>query len=178
MKVVIGSKSPVKEEAVKFGFKTLFPEVDFIFECVNANSGISNQPMSNEEIRTGALGRIKHSRELVSDADFYVGVEGGVEEMCGDLYNHGWVVIESRNNKRGYGRTLSFALPPQMRDLIINEGMEQSHATDKVFSKAGTKIGKEGTIGPLTNNYLTYLDWYAHAVIGALIPFFKEDLYR
>jgi non-canonical (house-cleaning) NTP pyrophosphatase len=133
--------------------------------------------MSNDEIRSGALARIKHARELSPQADFYVGVEGGVEEMCGDLYNHGWVIIESKNNKKGYGRTFSFALPPAMRDLIINEGMEQSHATDKVFSKSGTKMGTEGTIGPLTNNFLTYADWYTHAVIGALVPFFKEDLY-
>jgi inosine/xanthosine triphosphatase len=176
MKVVIGSKSPVKEEAVRRGFKTLFPEINFIFECVNANSGISNQPMSNDEIRNGALGRIKHARELVPVADFYVGLEGGVEEMFGDLYNHGWVIIESKKNKRGHGRTFGFALPPAIKNLIVNEGMEQSHATDKVLSKSGTKVGT-GTIGPLTNDSLTYADWYTPAVIGALVPFLKEDLY-
>ncbi|MSU60661.1 MAG: DUF84 family protein, partial [Candidatus Staskawiczbacteria bacterium] len=66
MKVVIGSVSPIKKEAVERGFKMLFPAVDFVFECVKANSGIGDQPMSNDEIRSGALGRIKHSRELVS----------------------------------------------------------------------------------------------------------------
>ena len=58
MKVVIGSISPVKEEAVKRGFKTLFPDTDFIFECVKANSGISHQPMSNDETRIIHIGRI------------------------------------------------------------------------------------------------------------------------
>lgn len=176
MKVVIGSISPVKKEAVERAFNMLFPATEFVFECVKANSGISDQPMSNDEIRTGALGRIKHSKELVSGADFYVGLEGGVEEMYGDLYNYGWVAIESKNNKQGYGRTFSFALPHAIRNLIIHEGLEQSHATDKVLSKSGTKTGT-GTIGPLTNNSLTYTDWYTPAVIGALVPFLREDLY-
>ena len=176
MKVVIGSKSPVKEEAVRRGFKTLFPEVDFIFECVKTNSGTSAQPIGNDEIRNGAEGRIKHARELVPLADFYVGLEGGVEEMYGDLYNYGWVIIESKNNKKGYGKTFGFALPPAISNLILHEGLEQSHATDKVLSKSKSKMNT-GTIGPLTNDLLTYTDWYTHAVIGALVPFFKEDLY-
>ncbi len=175
-KVVIGSKSPVKEEAVRRGFQTLFPEINFVFECVKADSGISDQPMSNDEIRSGALGRIKHARTLSPDADFYVGLEGGVEEMYGDLYNYGWVIIESKHNKTGAGRTFSFALPQSIRHLIIHEGLEQSHATDKILAKSGTKTGT-GTIGPLTNDSITYIDWYIPAVIGALVPFLNKDLY-
>jgi inosine/xanthosine triphosphatase len=176
MKVVIGSVSPVKEEAVKRGFKTLFPDIEFIFECVKANSGISDQPRSSDEIRSGALGRIKHARELIPTGDFYVGLEGGVEELYGDLYNYGWVVIESQDSKKGYGRTFGFVLPPAIQHLIIHEGMEQGHATDKIFLQEGTKIGT-GTIGPLTGNSITYADWYTPGVIGALVPFFKKDLY-
>lgn len=176
MKVVIASKSPVKEEAVRQGFKALFPEEEFIFECIKADSGVSEQPMSNDEMRSGAIGRIKHVREISPNADFYVGLEGGVEEMFGDLYNYGWVVIESRDNKRGYGQTFGFALPPAIRDLILHHGMEQSHASDKVLAKSNSKTGT-GTIGPLTNDFITYTDWYVPAVIGALIPFLKKDLY-
>jgi len=174
MKVIIASKSPVKEEAVKRGFMMIFPEVTFTFECVPAHSGISDQPMSNDEIRTGALSRIKHARELAPD--FYVGLEGGVEEMYGDLYNYGWVVIESKDKRQGHSRTVSFALPPAIRHLILHEGLEQSHATDKVLAKSGTKT-TTGTIGPLTNDSLTYADWYAPAIVCALVPFVKDGLH-
>ena len=176
MKVVVASKSPVKKEAVERGFKILFPNDTFVFECVAANSGISDQPMSDDETRTGAIQRVAHARMLSSDADYYVGLEGGVEQKYGDLYNFGWVVVESRNRKRGYGRTFAFVLPPSIRDAILHAGLEQSHATDKVLSKSGTKTGT-GTIGPLTNNSLTYTDWYTPAVISALVPFLNEDLY-
>jgi inosine/xanthosine triphosphatase len=176
MKVVIGSKSPVKIASVQRGFTTLFPEENFIFEGVAANSGISDQPMSDDEIRTGAIGRVQHARELVPEADFYVGLEGGAEEMYGDMYNFGWVVVEAKNKERGYGRTFAFALPPAIRHLMVREGLEQSHATDRVLATSGTKMST-GTIGPLTNNAITYVDWYTSAVVGALVPFLKKDLY-
>ncbi len=176
MKVIIASKSPVKEEAVKRGFKSLFPETDFVFECVAASSGVSDQPMSDDEIRTGALGRVRHARELSPEADYYVGLEGGAEEMYGDMYNFGWVVVEAKNKEHGYGRTFAFALPPAIRHLMVHEGLEQSHATDRVLATSGTKMST-GTIGPLTNNAITYVDWYAPAVVGALVPFLKKDLY-
>lgn len=176
MNVIIASKSPVKAEAVKRGFQTLFPDTTFVFEGVNANSGISDQPMSNDEMRTGALGRINHAKELAPGADYYVGLEGGVEEMYGDLYNYGWVIVESKEGKKGYGITSAFTLPPAIQHLIIHEGLEQSHATDRVLSLSGTKIGT-GTIGPLTNGTLTYTDWYIPAVICALIPFLNTELY-
>jgi inosine/xanthosine triphosphatase len=176
MKVVVASKSPVKEAAVKRGFSLVFPDVIHEFECVKASSGISDQPMSDDETRSGALGRVAHARELSPDADFYIGLEGGVEEKYGDLYNYGWVVVESKSRKQGYGRTFAFPLPPVIRDLILHEGMEQSHATDRVLSKSGTKT-TTGTIGPLTNNILTYTDWYVPAVIAAFAPFLNEELY-
>jgi inosine/xanthosine triphosphatase len=176
MKVVIGSRSPVKEEAVKRAFKMIFPNHVYEFECVQAHSGINDQPMSDDETRTGAQGRVTHARELVPGADVYIGLEGGVEEMYGDLYNYGWVIVESKDNKRGYGRTFAFALPPAIRDLILHEGLEQSHATDRVLSTSGTKTGS-GTIGPLTNDVLTYADWYTPAVIAALVPFLQSELY-
>ncbi len=154
----------------------MFPSETIMFECVPAQSGISDQPMSDDETRAGALGRIAHARMLAPDAEYYVGLEGGVEEKYGDLYNFGWVVVESREGKRGYGRTFAFALPLAIRHAMIHEGLEQSHATDKVLEKSGTKTGT-GTIGPLTHNAITYADWYVHAVISALVPFVNKDLY-
>lgn len=176
MKVVIASTSPVKQEAVKRAFAALFPASMCTFESVKASSKISDQPMSDDETRTGAINRVDHSKELSPQADFYIGLEGGVEKMYGDLYNLGWVVAESHTGKRGYGRTVTFALPPAIKHAIIHEGLEQGPATDKLL-QTSLSNQKTGTIGPLTNDSLTYVDWYVPAVISALVPFIREDLY-
>lgn len=176
MNIVIASLSPVKAEAVRTGFEMTFPGKEFEFTAVQALSGVSDQPMSDDEMRSGALGRIRHARESISDADLYVGLEGGVQEMYGEMYNFGWVAIEAQNGKRGFGRTVAFSVPPEIRALMIHKGLEQSHATDVFFAKSGTKTGT-GTIGPLTNDVLTYVSWYIPAVICALVPFIREDMY-
>lgn len=176
MKVVIASHSPVKEAAVRRGFAMLFPEQTFDFECIKSISGVSDQPMSGDEMLVGARNRVAHVRELAPGADYYIALEGGVEEMHGDLYNFGWVVIESKTGKRGHGRTSAFALPPAIARLILEEGMEQSPAMDIVLGKQDTKLST-GTIGPLTNDVYTYTDWYVPAILSALVPFLKEEFY-
>jgi inosine/xanthosine triphosphatase len=154
----------------------LFPGTEFVYEALATNSGVRDQPMSCDEMRTGALGRVAHARTLVPDADFYVGLEGGAEQLYGDLFNFGWVIIESKTGKRGQSRTSAFALPPAIVRLMLEEGMEQSPAMDIVLGKQDTKLST-GTIGPLTNDTLTYTDWYVHAVVSALVPFLKEEFY-
>ena len=176
MKVAIGSLSPVKISAVKRGFATMFPNVDFIFTSLLAESGVSNQPLSLEEIRQGAIGRMNNVKRLFSKADFYVALEGGVQSINNDLYNIGWVIIDD-DTRRGQSQTLGFMLPPTVKDLILNMGMEQSHAVDRILSKTNTKLGT-GTIGPFTRDAITYADWYTHAVIAALIPFVNAELYK
>lgn len=154
----------------------LFPDEAFEFEGIKSHSGVSDQPMSGDEMLLGARNRIAHVRERVTDADYYVALEGGAEEMHGDLYNFGWVIVESKTGKRGHGRTSSFALPRALARLMLEEGLEQSDAMDKAFGKSDTKV-TTGTIGPLTNNAFTYADWYVAAVVSALVPFKKEEWY-
>lgn len=176
MKIVIGSMNPIKEAAVRQAFGLIFPDVNFLFQGVNAHSNVGDQPLSHGEIYEGALNRVRHSKELNIEGDYYVGLEGGVEEIEGELYNFGWVIIESKEEKRGAGRTVSFVIPNLIRDLMKKEGIELSQAADQIFLKNNTKHGT-GTIGPLTKDVLTYTDWYVSAVICALIPFVNKELY-
>ncbi len=175
MKVVIASQSPVKKAAVEKAFDLLYPNTQIEFICIKADSGVSNQPNSDSETREGALGRIKHAKEIQPGAEIYLALEGGICEMYGDIHCFGWVVAES-NEKQGFGRTFSFVIPPGLHKLMVEKGLEQSHAPDEFFATTGTKTGN-GLIGPLTNNAVTYTDWYIHAVVSALVPILNSRLY-
>ncbi|WP_255039576.1 DUF84 family protein [Lacihabitans soyangensis] len=59
---------------------------------------------------------------------------------------------------------------------LINEGYELGHADEIVFGQNNTKQ-KMGTTGLLTNNVIDRTQYYTQAVILALIPFLKTDLY-
>lgn len=79
MKVVVASKNPVKIAATRCAFEACFPSETVEVQPVSADSGVDDQPFSDEDTRHGAINRAHNARETVPDADFWVGLEGGVD---------------------------------------------------------------------------------------------------
>ncbi|OGG47401.1 hypothetical protein A3D66_00115 [Candidatus Kaiserbacteria bacterium RIFCSPHIGHO2_02_FULL_50_9] len=175
-KVIVGSTNPVKIETTKVGFAFVFPDEEFVFEGVKASSRVPDQPLSDKETLQGAHNRADHARELVPGADFYVGLEGGMEDRDGELHEFAWIVVKSREGKVGKGKTGTFFPPVAFRRLILEEGKEMGEATDIIFGDSNSKQ-KRGAIGHLTKGAIDRTELYRHAVIFALIPFLHEELY-
>jgi len=175
--VVIASTNPVKIQAVKNGFQAMFPDKKFHFYGVSVSSNVSHQPMSDIETEKGALSRVKNAKVERPDADFWVGIEGGVGEAFFDAGKNmeafAWVVIESRGGLVGKGKTGTFMLPPKVAELI-RDGKELGEADDIVFGQSNSKQ-KMGAVGLLTNNVIDRTAYYTHAVILALIRFTSHN---
>lgn len=73
-KVIIASKNPVKIQAVKNGFKSIFPAQEFEFMDASIPSNVADQPMSNEETFRGAKNRADNALKKINDADYYIGI--------------------------------------------------------------------------------------------------------
>lgn len=173
--VVVASKNPVKINAAKESFELLFPDEEFEFKGVSVDSGVSDQPVGDDETFQGAFNRLAHAKDILSDADYWVSMEGGIIEHEDTLLATAWFVIEDRSGHIGKARAASFELPPAIVKLI-REGVELGYATDQVFSREDTKH-EEGSIGILTNNHITRTRYYVHPMICCLIPFVKQELY-
>lgn len=48
-KVIVASKNPVKINATQSAFEKMFPDEEFSFEGISVPSGVSDQPMSEDE---------------------------------------------------------------------------------------------------------------------------------
>ena len=173
-KVIIASKNPVKINAVKKGFKKMFPNENFDFNGVSVPSNVSDQPLSNIETLTGANNRAKNAKIQFKNASYWVGIEGGIQPNNEEMEAFAWVVIKS-NLKTGKSRTGTFFLPPKIVKLI-NEGLELGDADDIVFNKSNSKQ-ENGAVGLLTNNIINRTSYYFEAIILALIPFKNEQFY-
>jgi inosine/xanthosine triphosphatase len=172
MKVCVASLNPVKINATQLGFQTYFNDVDvqgFLVE-----SGVSDQPMSDAETLEGARNRALKCRELFPDADYWVGIEGGVEQSQTNLAAFAWIVILSTAG-RGESRTTTFSLPPQVSKLL-SSGYELGDANDLIFKKQNSKQ-KSGAVGLLTRDKLTRTALYTQAVQLALIPIVNSEMY-
>lgn len=113
------------------GFTAMYPGEEFIFTGIKLNHDISPQPMSDKETLHGAEKRSKLCQELVEDADYWVGLEGGVEMDGEGLVAFAWIVIRSLE-RMSKARTGAFYLPPAVAKLVL-DGKELGEADDIVL---------------------------------------------
>src|SRR5262249_43487544 len=167
-KIVVASENPVKIQAAINGFQRMFPDAKFEASGISVPSGVSAQPVTSAETLEGALTRVKAVRQIVPDADYWVGIEGGVEERDGEMEVFAWVVVLSPDSL-GKSRTGTFYLPQEVIRLV-RQGIELGMADDMVFGRTNSKQ-QNGSVGLLTDDAITRLAYYEHAVILALVPF-------
>jgi len=174
-RIVVASTNPVKINTTRRAFERMFPDEEFEVFGVSASSDVSDQPMGEKETLLGATNRVKNARKVEVDADYWVGIEGGLEEFDNNLLSYAWIVVESRDGVVGKGRTSSFFQPYKVAELV-KQGKELGDADDIVFGLTNSKQGN-GSVGILTGDVLTRTTYYEPAVILALIPFKNPELF-
>lgn len=173
--IIVASKNPIKINAAKLGFQKVFSNLDMVFSGVSVPSGVGDQPMSDEETLKGAINRANNARNNCPEADYWVGIEGGIHSVGVEMMAFAWIVILSKD-KQGKARTGTFFLPSKVVDLIM-QGKELGEADDIVFGHSNSKQ-KNGAVGLLTNNLTDRTQFYVEAMVLALIPFINPKLYQ
>src|SRR5215472_8575036 len=173
-KIIVASKNPVKIAATLAGFRSMFPDEEFEATGVSVPSGVANQPFSDAETLQGALNRANAAYYHDQNADFWVGIEGGVEDKGSEMEAFAWVVVRSRALV-GKGKTGTFFLPERVMDMI-KEGMELGEADDVVFGMTNSKQ-EIGAVGILTGHVINRTELYKAAIVLSLIPFKNNELY-
>lgn len=172
MKIAIGSKNPVKFAAVKDGLIDAFPYAEFI--PVEVNSNVSAQPIGDEETSKGAITRAQEALKT-TQADFGVGLEGGVKETEHGMMGTVWCAMVDRNGKVSLGGGLHYHVPWEVERMIKN-GIELGKAMDILTKQENTKH-KEGAIGILTGGLIDRKKAYESLVRLATTKFMRPELY-
>jgi inosine/xanthosine triphosphatase len=172
--IIVASSNPVKIAAVQGGFDRVFGAGTHLAEGRKTPSGVPVQPITDAQTLTGARNRANSARETHPDADFWAGVEGGVEDGPDGMLVFAWIVVLGRETA-GEARTGAFTLPPEVTRLVRGE-MELGPADDLVFGRENSKQ-QDGAVGILTGGLITRADYYEEAVVLALIPFMNRELY-
>lgn len=170
--IVVASRNPVKIDAVSQAFSSQFPSVGLELIPVDIQSGVSEQPDGDQETRQGSRNRVEEAWRAHPDADFWVGLEGGVDTIDDQLMAFAWMAIRGRNGKISEARTVTLPLPPAVQELVAG-GVELGEANDRVFSTTNSKQ-RGGAFGLLTGGLYTREDVYRQALVLALIPFVNE----
>lgn len=173
-RIVVASQNPVKCDAAIAAFQRMFPQEDFELSSIAVESGVDEQPMSDRETFRGARQRAENARIARPGADFWIGIEGGVEDGREGMLALAWVVVLGKD-REGKGRTGGFMLPEAVARRV-REGVELGEANDAVFSRHNSKQ-QEGAIGILTNGVIDRRELYEHGVVLALTTFKTSRIY-
>lgn len=174
-RLIVASTNPVKRRAVEVGVQAALPAHSLTIDCVQVDSGVSDQPGSDAETLTGAENRARAARQARPDADYWFGVEGGVEDSPNGLLTFAWIVAVDRSGRVGRARSTAFFLPEVVAEKVRG-GMELGHADDEIFGRTDSKR-QDGAIGLLTHGALDRTGLYVPAVTAAMIPFLHPELY-
>lgn len=174
-KIIVASKNPVKINATRAAFEKMFPDEELTIEGVSVGSGVSDQPMTDDETFVGASNRAANAATAIPQADYWVGLEGGLEEKNGEMEAFAWMCVRSKDGRIGKGRSATLFLPSEVAKLV-KQGKELGDADDIVFGKTNSKQAN-GAVGLLTGDVMTRSDSYEAAMILALIPFKNPSLY-
>jgi len=175
VEIVVASKNPVKIEAVRGAFAAVFRDVGLDVQGISAASGVSDQPMGDEETLAGARNRAANAAADRPGASYTVGIEGGCAIATdGRLSVFAWIVVRAADGRTGVSKTGVFYLPQEVARLVA-DGMELGHADDVVFGRENSKKAT-GSVGLLTGDVVTRRTYYEQAVVLALIPFLNPEL--
>jgi len=165
--LVVASKNPVKANATLAGFQRMFPEEEFQLQALSVDSGVGHQPITEAETLEGAENRARAAAELAPEADFWIGIEGGIEDLADGMLTYAWIVVLCEG-RTGMGRSGGFLLPEAVARLV-RTGKELGDANDIVFGRENSKQ-QEGAIGLLTGKVMDRTELYEHAMVLALAP--------
>lgn len=176
MKVGLGSTNPVKLQATVEAFTLVQDEGEEI-EVVkhDVNSGVSDQPTSDQEAILGSKNRAKEVKKK-GGFDFNVGLEGSVSDTQFGMFLTGWSYMIDKDGDRYLGGGGRLELPKSVADRI-REGEELGPIMDEITGQSEVKRGP-GAIGIFTDGIITRKDAYRDAVVFALAKFIRPEMYE
>lgn len=172
LKISVASLNPVKINSTKEAFLNYFQELEM--EAIPVNLPIPDQPFG-EETFVGAEKRADYLFKYHTEFDYYVGIEGGLIEIYKHWFSFGAVCIVNNEGKKSFGTSILFPIPLKVIEEV-RKGHELGEVIDTLEGKRDTKK-QGGAISFLTNGILSREHIYKEAVISALIPFIKKNLF-
>ena len=118
----------------------------------------------------------KYAKENNIEADLYLSIESGINNLLGKWLITNIAIIEDNNEFESYGASPSFPVPDKLVQDIIDTDLSQ--VMNKVFYKDDDRRNQGGGIQLLTHNKISRIDLTEMAFIMALTKYINEDKWK
>lgn len=134
MKIIIGTKNQKKIDVALGVFKSVLGVEDVTVEARDAQSGVPEAP-HDQETYQGAYNRATECFK-VGGADYYIGIESGLTERYGNMFEEAWAIVISHDGAERVGYSSGLMLPKTVVDRM-NAGQKHNEIMayfDKEFN--------------------------------------------
>jgi inosine/xanthosine triphosphatase len=173
MKVVVGSKNPVKLNATRNVLERIYSNIEV--SSVDVASEVPDQPFGLDQTIKGAINRAKNAYSI--EYELSVGIESGLMETPNSITGYidlQWCAIYD-GDKTTIGVSSGFEYPPEVIKEVLN-GVEVGDVMDKVTGVAD--LGqKKGAVSHLSRDMLNRTENTEQCVLTAMIPRMNNDVY-
>ena len=176
--IKVGSKNKAKVAAVEEILQD-YPHLKGAHvEGVEVSSGVSDQPLSLEELSLGATNR---ARKAFQDCDYSVGIESGFMKVPHTKSGYMDICMAAVFDGKimHVGLSSGFETPDlETMRLVVEDGMEFSHAAHKTGLSNDKKTNEvAGVIGDLTRGIIDRKEFTKQALRSALIHIDTHEYY-
>ncbi len=117
MKIAVGTASDQKIGYLEEILKEL--EIDYSLKPFPVSSGVRDQPLSNQETKTGSINRARNALSQSIDSDFAIGIEVGYHPNKNGKYKmFCWSTIVDNKGNIVSARSHQLLLPKFYQDLL------------------------------------------------------------
>ncbi len=167
--VSVGSDNPVKVHAVEGVMRRIFTDVQ-VTSC-RVQASVPQEPW-DDDVEKGAVERARRS---IGRNDFGVGIEAGIFEHKGLLYDVQFCAVVDKMDRVTMGHGPGFLYPPSVAEKLRSGGTV-GEAFHELYGQERTGRG-QGAIGFLTHGLMTRSELTEQAVVAAMVPRIRKDIY-
>jgi inosine/xanthosine triphosphatase len=171
LRVSVGTDNPVKLRAARHVLQAL--ALPARVRSVRVQPDVPEQPFGEEALQ-GAMNRAKAA---LGEADFGIGIEAGLvwSALISDYFDVQYCAVVDRAGRTTVGHGPGFTYPPRVVESVkAGRTVEDAMAHVKGLQGIGSK---EGAIGYLTERRLDRDRLTESAVLMAMVPRIRRDLY-
>lgn len=116
MKIIVGTKNQKKIDVALRVFESVLNVDNAVVEGRDAQSGVPEVP-HDQETYQGAYNRATECYKQ-SDADYYIGLESGLVERYGNMFEEAWATVISHDGTEYVGYSSGLMLPKAVTDRM------------------------------------------------------------
>lgn len=176
MHFAIGTTNKPKSEAIEHVLSTSPYTSGATFSMHRAHSWVPDMPTTLAELRTGAMNRAVFTRRESPDADYFVGMEGGVyRDSEGEEYWYlGVVYIEDQTGRWYWWYSAHLRVPDSVVGLLFDGRKRDLEEIMRELSWEENVWDKQGSGAVWSNGFLTRQEQFILATKCAIVPHFSQ----